>query len=80
MAIPSRSLRSASNGPLLIVPFSGTATVARSFASFAPRVWNDLPRHVRDCFSTTSSLPSTSIDTFKRLLKTTRFASAFGSD
>ena len=66
--VPTRSLRSASKG-LLQVPKSRLSTFgARSFASFAPRLWNDLPFALR-------SLES--LDTFKSMYKTYLFKKCF---
>ena len=74
---PTRSLRSSDNGILLNAPFCKTATAARAFSLNAPRVLNSLPMSVRDCFSVSHS--STSIETFKKLLKTFLFTTAFGT-
>jgi len=75
---PTRSLRSSDNGVLLNTPFCKTVTAAHAFSHNAPRVWNSLPKPVRDCCSDSGS--SSSIETFKKLLKTTLFLTAFESD
>ena len=53
---PTRSLRSASKGLLQVPKFRLSTLGERSFASFAPRLWNELPVQLRNC---------TSLDTFK---------------
>ena len=67
--VPSRSLRSASLS-LLYVPRSNQKTYGdRAFAVAAPRLWNALPIQMRQ--------PGTTLDTFKRSLKTLLFRQAF---
>ena len=67
--VPSRSLRSASLS-LLHVPGSNQKTYGdRAFAVAAPRLWNALPIQMRQ--------PGTTLDTFKRSLKTLLFRQAF---
>ena len=67
--VPSRSLRSASLS-LLHVPRSNQKTYGdRAFAVAAPRLWNALPIQMRQ--------PGTTLDTFKRSLKTLLFGQAF---
>ena len=67
--VPSRSLRSASLS-LLHVPRSNQKTYGdRAFAVAAPRLWNALPIQMRQ--------PGTTLDTFKRSLKTLLFRQAF---
>ena len=66
--VPTRSLRSAGKG-LLQVPRSRLSTFgARSFASFAPKLWNDLPVALRN---------SESLDIFKSMYKTYLFNKCF---
>ena len=66
--VPTRSLRSASKG-LLQVPKSRLVTFgARSFASFAPGLWNDLPYALRNLES---------LDIFKSMYKTYLFNKCF---
>ena len=66
--VPIRSLRSSSQA-LLVVPQTKLITKGdRAFACFAPRVWNELPFHLRTVDS---------VDIFKRLLKTHLFRKAF---
>ena len=67
--VPSRGLRSASLS-LLHVPRSNQKTYGdRAFAVAAPRLWNALPIQMRQ--------PGTTLDTFKRSLKTLLFRQAF---
>ena len=67
--LSSRSLRSASLS-LLHVPRSNQKTYGdRAFAVAAPRLWNALPIQMRQ--------PGTTLDTFKRSLKTLLFRQAF---
>ena len=62
--VPNRSLRSANDG-LLVVPRSRTTCYGdRAFSILAPKLWNNLPRKVKEA----PSLP-----TFKKLLKTHLF-------
>ena len=64
----TRSLRSDSQN-LLIVPKSRTVMYGdRDFRNASPRLWNDLPLHLRLCHS----LPE-----FKQLLKTHLFIKAY---
>ena len=66
---PGRSLRS-SNQLLLKVPRCRTKTLGpRAFTSSAPQVWNRLPESVRR---------ASSVDIFKKELKTFLFKEAFG--
>ena len=66
--VPTRFLRSATQG-LLVVPKSFTSTYGdRAFSVAAPKLWNNLPANIR----TTSALES-----FKRKLKTHLFQDAF---
>ena len=66
--VPTRSLRSATQG-LLVVPKSFTSTYGdRAFSIAAPKLWNNLPANIR----ITSALES-----FKRKLKTHLFQDAF---
>ena len=66
--VPTRALRSSSQG-LLQVPRVRLSTFgARSFASFAPRLWNDLPVALRNIDS---------LDVFKSMYKTYLFNKCF---
>ena len=66
--VPTRSLRSSTQG-LLVVPKSFTPTYGdRAFSVAAPKLWNNLPANIR----TTSALES-----FKRKLKIHLFQDAF---
>jgi exonuclease III len=73
----ARSLRSSSNGLTLTVPFCKTATAARAFSHYAPRLWNSLPVSIRNCVSIESETDDGSLQKFKRLLKTYLFTLAF---
>ena len=66
--IPTRSLRSSSQS-LLVVPHTRLKTKGdRAFSSFAPRLWNNLPDHLRSLAS---------VELFKKHLKTHLFKQAF---
>ena len=68
--VPTRSLRSAGQG-LLHVPKTRLSTFGDcAFASFAPRLWNDLPVHIRSCAS---------LETFKSAYKTYLFRKCFSN-
>jgi hypothetical protein len=47
--VPSRQLRSAQRGLLLVEPRVSSATGGKAFRYFAPRLWNQLPIAVREC-------------------------------
>ena len=66
--VPTRNLRSASQNLLVAPKTRGVRTGDRAFSSCAPRMWNDLPESVRMC---------TTIDSFKKHLKTHLFNVAF---
>ncbi|KAK5916289.1 hypothetical protein CgunFtcFv8_011289 [Champsocephalus gunnari] len=65
---PSRTLRSSSVGLLTVPSYRLKTMGARAFSCSAPRLWNSLPRHIRQ---------SDSITTFKTHLKTHLFKLAF---
>ena len=66
--IPKRSLRS-SNDILLTIPITKLKTYGdRSFKAAAPKLWNSLPKEIRESDSVTS---------FKRALKTHLFKEAY---
>lgn len=67
---PSRSLRSTGQALLLVSKTKRKLRGDRAFAVAAPRLWNELPLHIR----LTESLP-----VFKSLLKTHLFSLAFNS-
>jgi len=71
---PSCNLRSSSNGLLLVVPRVNSVAASRAFSVFGPRVWNALPRSVRELASPPSLA---SIGAFKSALKSALFAAAF---
>ena len=64
---PVRLLRSSNSG-FLVVPKSTKAWGVRAFAHAGPVLWNDLPLVIREC---------TSVDTFKRYLKTRLFNASY---
>ena len=65
---PTRTLRSGSQG-LLVEPKTRLAKMGdRAFSNYAPRIWNQLPSHIK---------ASLSVQTFKRNLKTYLFQKAF---
>ena len=45
--IPPRTLQSAGAGQILVVPISQRAVGCRTFASEAPRLWNELAAVIR---------------------------------
>ena len=66
---PKRTLRSSSDTSLLVIPKTRLKTFGdRAFKAAAPRLWNDLPRNIRDSDSTAI---------FKKRLKTLLFSNAF---
>ena len=65
--VPSRKLRSASEG-LLVEPRTSSVYGDRAFSVIAPKLWNTLPNDIKD---------SSSVDIFKRSLKTYLFKKAF---
>ncbi len=67
--IPGRSLRSASAGPLLVVPPSKRVIGDRTFSRQAPQLWNALPKDIR--------LSQNKLE-FKRRLKTHLFQEHYG--
>ena len=64
---PSRSLHSGSQ-PLLCERRTHTKTGERAFSVIAPKLWNNLPSHIRS---------TESMETFKKLVKTHLFTSHF---
>ena len=70
--VPSRDLRSACNGLTLVIPWTNSVSSSYAFSVYGPRVWNSLPRSVRDLAS--NSLASA--DAFKTAL----FNAAFNTD
>ena len=63
-----RSLRSI-DSKLLVIPKTTTVSYGdRSFATIAPKIWNQLPLAIRQ---------SISVDSFKRALKTSLFRESF---
>ena len=64
---PSRHLRSSSDSKILFTPRLKLKTIGeRSFSFCGPKTWNSLPKDLRE---------TTSLDTFKRQLKTFLFKS-----
>ena len=64
---PARSLRS-ENASLLVVPKTRVKIGERSFAVAAPKLWNELPRHMREIDN---------LSQYKSSLKTHLFRIAF---
>ena len=64
--IPTRTLRSSSDNLRLTVPATRTVFASRAFSTAAPIIWNNLSMQTRS---------ASSVDTFKRLLKTELFVS-----
>ena len=58
---PARNLRSVNDQTKLIVPRFNFSFLGQCFRVYAPKVWNDLPRSIRE---------STTITSFKSQLKT----------
>jgi len=75
IAKPVRALRYGSNAVVLNITYCTTATVALAFYNKAPRIWNGLPKVVRNCFS--ESTPPALTEMLKKLLKTALYAAAF---
>ena len=69
LQVPTRTLRSGSNGPQLTVPQAKKVFGDRTFSSEAPRLWNSLPKHIK--------LASTK-QRFKTMVKTRLFLEYFG--
>jgi hypothetical protein len=66
---PTRNLRSTQQSVTLVVPKSRTVTNGdRCFTSTAPKLWNALPEHVRECKTQCA---------FKKSLKTHIFHQVF---
>jgi hypothetical protein len=64
---PTRVLRSVDRR-LLHTPFRRTSSAMRAFSHAAPVTWNKLPLFIRQ---------STTVETFKKLLKTELFRTAY---
>lgn len=69
LQVPTRTLRSGSNGPLLAVPLARRAFGDRTFSVEAPRLWNSLPIRLRQ---------ATSKRQFRTMTKTFLFLEHFG--
>ena len=69
LQVPTRTLRSGSNGPQLTVPQAKKVFGDRTFSSEAPCLWNSLPKHIK--------LASTK-QRFKTMVKTRLFLEYFG--
>ena len=65
---PTRQLRSSSDTDKLCIPFVKSETARRGFRYAAPYNWNDLPKQLREL---------SSVEQFKKQLKTYLFALAF---
>ena len=77
---PVRTLRSASAGVLLSVPFTKTVFASRAFSVYAARLWNSLSVDLRNCVSSEPGGVSCSVQSFKRLLKTHLFSRSLAVD
>ena len=67
--VPARELRSSNDTTKLVKPDRNLRAYGqRSFTYFAPRLWNGLPRHIREELSLTS---------FKKQLKAHLFSSCY---
>ena len=66
--IPSRSLRSSDQGLLAVPPVRLSTKGGRAFEVVAPRLWNSLPQDMRE---------ASSVESFRRQLKTHLFRKAF---
>ena len=62
---PTRTLRSSDQSLLVEPPFRTICYGQKAFVNAAPRIWNSLPVHIREC---------TTKDTFKSNLKTYLFS------
>ena len=75
---PQRVLRSAGDN-LLVIPVTRTVTAGRAFRSYGPAVWNKLPSDLRALTNCNSECVVSTVDYFKKRLKTVLFAAAFGA-
>ena len=66
--IPRRSLRSSDQGLLAVPPVRLSTKGGRAFEVVAPRLWNSLPQDMRE---------ASSVESFRRQLKTHLFRKAF---
>jgi len=69
LQVPTRTLRSGSNGPQLTVPLAKKVFGDRTFSREAPCLWHSLPKHIR--------LAATK-QQFKTMVKTHLFLEHFG--
>ena len=67
---PKRSLRSADKSLLEVPPTRLKTFGDRAFSSFAPRLWNELPEHIKR---------ASTVDIFKNMLKTHLFNKCYNS-
>ena len=66
---PPRTLRSSADKWLLAIPRTSTLRYGdRAFSACAPRLWNNIPLHIRNCGT---------LSMFKRQLKTYLFSESF---
>ena len=77
VSMPTRSLRSSSNGLLLDIPFCKTETIGRAFMSTAPKIWNKLPQDLRILALPERNSDPSAILYFKKSLKCFMYKSAF---
>ena len=66
--MPTRSLRSSSKKLFTTATYKNITYGGRAFSNAAPKLWNSLPLDIRE---------STSLETFKRKLKTHLFSRAY---
>ena len=66
--IPTRTLRSSSKKLLTCTTYKNITNGGRAFSYAAPKLWNALPLDIRE---------ATSLETFKRKLKTHMFSRAY---
>jgi hypothetical protein len=77
--VPVRSLRSSDHGIKLRIPFCKTELASRSFSVYAPKLWNSLPKPLRDLVNLDSGSQPTHLIHFKSCLKTLFFNAAYFS-
>ena len=76
ISVPTRKLRSSENGLILDVPFTTTQFSSRAFSVYGPRLWNSLPKTLRD-LAIPDSEQAASVFLFKTHLKTFLFSTAY---
>ena len=76
-AEPKRALRSISNGFALEIPYCKTVIASQAFSVVAPKVWNNLPKLIRDLVSVDAG--PTTLHHFKKQLKFYLYTNAFSN-